>query len=211
VAGHRPARLSVPQNPAPGHLAWPGAFFVPVHYRPVSRQVLDEARPILLRLALTSTVSAGRVTPRSGGSVHHTSGRPSGAPHTAERFAQLISDSHSEREARGWLEAARHELQVTLRRPLASASDESWRELELRIVSEGAGFPAVEVAIMCKCTTSFVRSARIGAERDPEHGRSLAGVSRERWSHELRAAGYSLRQVSALTGIPRSTLSGREH
>jgi hypothetical protein len=176
---------------------------------PVSQRVLHEARPILLRLALTSTVSAGRVAPRSAGSVH-SSQRPAGSAHTAERLAALIANAKSEREARDWLEVARNELQTTLRRPLAGVTHESWRELEVRIVSEGAGFPAVEVAIMCKCTTTFVRSARIGADREPEHGRSLAGVTSERWARELRAAGYSLRQVSALTGIPRSTLSGRE-
>lgn len=69
---------------------------------------------------------------------------------------------------------------------------------------------AVDVAIMCRCTVTVVRRARLAAERDPERGKSLAGVSVERWARELRACGYSLRQVSALTGIPRSTIADRE-
>ena len=174
---------------------------------PVSLGVLEEARPVLLRLALTSTVGAGRVTPRAR-SVH-TSGRPSGTLHPAERYAQLIAGARSEREARSHLDAARRELQSTLRRPFEGASVESRGALALRIVSEGVGMSPIEVAILCRCTPSFVRTSRIAAECDPEGGKSLAGVTRERWATELRAAGYSYRQVSALTGIPRSTLADR--
>lgn len=173
----------------------------------VSVGVLEEARPVLLRLALTSTVGAGRVKPRAR--TAHGSGRPSGTLHPAERYARAISEAHSEREARSVLDAARRELQGILRRPFMGASMETRDQLALRIVSEGTGLSAIEVAINCKCTTSFVRTARIVNEREPETGRSLAGVSVERWATELRAAGYSYRQVSALTGIPRSTLFDR--
>lgn len=173
---------------------------------PVS--VLDEARPVLLRLALTSTVGAGRVTPRSG--LAPTGARPSGTVHVAERYASLIAGAGSERDARRWLDEARAELQSVLRRPFAGVSESDRRELELRIVSEGVGMTAVEVAVMCRCTVTVVRRARLGAERDPERGKSLAGVTRERWVRELRASGYSLRQCEALTGIPRSTIADRE-
>lgn len=170
--------------------------------------MLDEARPVLLRLALTSTVGAGRVTPRSG--LSPTSARPSGTLHVAERYAHLIADAGSERDARRWLDEARAELQSVLRRPFAGVGEADRRELELRIVSEGTGMTAVEVAVMCRCTVTLVRRARLGAERDPERGKSLAGVSVERWVRELRASGYSLRQCEALTGVPRSTIADRE-
>ena len=172
---------------------------------------MSEARPVLLRLALTSTVSAGKVVPQSSGPVHHTSSRPSGsAQPPAERYAALIMASRTDHEARRHLEAARLELQTTMRRPLANTSRHTARELASRIVSEGAGMTAVDVAVMCRCTPGLVRAARVGADRDPERGRSLVGVTRERWASELRAAGYSLRAVSAMTGIPRSTLHHRE-
>ena len=164
---------------------------------------------MLLRLALTSSVSAGRVAPRSGGAVPKST-PPSGTLGVAERYAQLIAAATSDREARRHLDAARAELQAILRRPLAGATDVTRHELELRVVSEGSGMAAVDVAIMCRCTVSLVRHARICAERDPERGRSLVGVSAERWARELRASGYSLRAVAALTGVPRSTLAGRE-
>lgn len=162
---------------------------------------------MLLRLALTSTVGAGRVKPR--GQNVHNSGRPSGTGHPAERYARAIGEARSEREARAHLAAAQCELQSILRRPFIGASAETRDRLALRIVTEGTGMSPIEVAILCKCTTSFVRAARIEHERAPEHGRSLAGVSADKWAHELRAAGYSYRQVAALTGIPRSTLASR--
>ena len=166
---------------------------------------------MLLRLALTSTVSAGKVVPQSSGTIVHSSARPSGgAQSPAERYADLILAAGSEREARRHLEAARLELQGILRRPLANTSRHTAPELASRIVSEGTGLSAVDVAVMCRCTPALVRAARVGADRDPTWGRSLGGVTRERWAAELRAAGYSLRAVAAMTGIPRSTLHHRE-
>jgi len=188
-----------------------GIFFCPVCHHVSVLEVLNEARPVLLRLALTSQVGAGQVVPQSSGTTVHSSSRPSGTPQSpAERYADLIMAAGSEREARRHLEAARLELQAVLRRPLAVTTAHSARELASRIVSEGVGMSAVDVAMVCRCTPSLVRASRIAADREPERGRSLAGVTRERWASELRAAGYSLRAVSAMTGIPRSTLHSRE-
>jgi hypothetical protein len=80
---------------------------------------------------------------------------------------------------------------------------ETLAELKRRILKEGDGWSAKDVALACRCTPTLVRRTREEAERNPEDGRVEGSLAHAR---ELHAQGLSLRQIATLTGIPKSTL-----
>lgn len=172
--------------------------------------LLAEARPVLLGLALASSAPTAKLGVRAAPAGGASSGRPAG-PRTppAERWAALIAGALTVSEGRRHLSAARAELQSIRRRPLALASTDTLADMEARIVSEGVGMSALEVAVTCRCTTSMVRRARIQADCDPERGHPLTATTPEVAAVMLRASGLSLRATAQLTGIPRSTLAAR--
>jgi hypothetical protein len=71
---------------------------------------------------------------------------------------------------------------------------------------DGEGVAPLQVSIALRCTSTFVRRARIARGREPEHGRV---VDVELEPRALLAAGLSYRQVAVVLGVPRSTLHER--
>lgn len=84
--------------------------------------------------------------------------------------------------------------------PPVGESPEQWAD---RIIRDGEGWSAKDVALSERCTPRMVRRLRLTRERNPEDGRIEGSLAHAR---ELRRAGHSLRSVAMLTGIPKSTL-----
>jgi len=171
-----------------------------------------EARALLVRLALTSNVRANALLPV----VSHDgpdSTPPTGTPHPADVLADELDRAGEDAIAIGYvIERARLELDA-LRRPLAGPAGESAVDLAAEVVAGGEGWHALDVAIALRCTPTFVRRARLAAGRDPERGSALPPVeangSPVEFGVQLLAAGYSVRQASAISGVARSTLHSR--
>ena len=173
-------------------------------------EILDNARPILIRLALVSHAPAGRLDamPRTHGTPEHR--RPPGDAHPpAERYRDRLQAATSPVEARRVLDEARAELERTLRRPLAVERVETAEEFAERIVLDGAGWTADEVALAVHCLPRFVRAARLGYGRDPEDGLTPPDGDPMAVARRLYGEGRSLRTIERLTGLPRSTLHDR--
>jgi hypothetical protein len=102
--------------------------------------------------------------------------------------------------------AAEAELRAWQRRDpeLNTVKTETLEDLKRRIIEEGEGWGAKDVALAMRVTPTLVRNARTEAEREPEYGRPDGSLAHAR---ELRAEGLSLRQIAVLTGIPKSTLA----
>jgi hypothetical protein len=97
----------------------------------------------------------------------------------------------------------RAELAAWRRRPDPPPQGESLSELKRRVVSDGEGWTPQEVALAMRVTPTFVRAARVEAEREPQHGRPDGSLAH---GLALLDNGLSLRQVAQITGIPKSTL-----
>lgn len=172
--------------------------------------VLEEARPVLLRLAMVSHAPALRLGAVRGSNGAHESSRPPGEliP-DAEYFHNRLQRSETVSDARETLSEARACLAGVLRRAMAHVPGESAVELAARITEDGAGWTAEDVAQAMRVTPTFVRRARLLAGRDPENGLTPPDADPMVLAVELFAAGRSLRTIARLTGIPRSTLHDR--
>lgn len=135
---------------------------------------------------------------------------PNGEAHPMhERWAALIAAAPDAGTARLLLEQAEAELGAWLRRPLAPDTAETLEELAARIVADGWGITAPEAACAMRCTPTLVRRLRLAARRHPENGYALPERHGDPLTDArvLDKAGLSLRQIEALTGLPKSTLS----
>jgi DNA-binding IclR family transcriptional regulator len=128
-----------------------------------------------------------------------------------DRWALVFDRHHEPERLRDLLAEARAELDGWLRRPLAPDTTETLEELCARIVTDGWGVTADDCSRAMRCTPTLVRRARLAATRHPESGYHLPvrTVDPWRWAHQLDSAGLSVRQIAALTGVPKSTLHER--
>lgn len=91
--------------------------------------------------------------------------------------------------------------------------EESAAQLEERMVREGEGFPADEVAVRFRTGVSRVRRVREAAGREPAFGRLLeheSGLStedRRRRVRELRAENLPLSSIARIVGVDKGTVS----
>lgn len=146
--------------------------------------------------------------PRSRGTPEH--GRPSGErfpPH--ERFAQRLADARTFEQVEQIAREAHDALLAATKRPFGHRSYETVEERDERILADGEGWAAEDVADAMRCRAGAVRSARLARGRDPETGYSLPDGDPFLVALELRAQGRSTRVIESLTGIPRSTLRYR--
>jgi hypothetical protein len=164
-----------------------------------------EQRQVLLELELTSTARAYAFAPLVSGSSP-TSGVPNGEDTPAAYWRDRFGDARTEREAHELTELARVELRSIRRRAFPALSYDSADELVERVIRDGEGVAPLQVSIALRCTSTFVRRARIARGREPEHGRV---VDVELEPRALLAAGLSYRQVAVVLGVPRSTLHER--
>ena len=164
------------------------------------------ARSILARMEMLSYGPVHRFGGRRGA---ESPGAPQGEAHPLhDKWRALFVEAGDPETLRAYVQQAAAELDAALRRRLVPEATETLDELCARIVADGWGIAADECAVAMRCTPTLVRRARLSAGRHPETGGSLpeANGDPKAWARELDAAGLSLRQIEAITGVPRSTL-----
>ena len=152
--------------------------------------------------ALVSYGSVQRLGQRRGGEGN---GLPTGEPHPpADFWIERYLKASSEDRPR-IAEQAAAELQAWKRRApeLAQIKTETLDDLKRRILRDGEGWEAKDVALACRCTPTLVRRVRSEAERSADDGRPEGGLAH---GLQLLRDGCSLRQAAMSTGIPKSTL-----
>jgi hypothetical protein len=168
------------------------------------------AKPVLVRLMLISNAPVMRLGSVRGMNGAHESSRPPGESYPdAEHFAFRLECASTVAEARAAYIEARAALMRALRRPMAPGTTETLEEYMERAVNDGEGWTAEDAADALRCTPTFLRRLRLAAGRDPETG--LLPPTSDPWAlaRQLHDGGRSVRTISALTGIPRSTLHDR--
>lgn len=174
---------------------------MPLDLPRTARQVLAELQ-LLMHGKTTSYNSSG------GGRSENENAVPQGEsnpPHevwrrrmekaTPEKLPGLII------EARGELEAIRGYGRAAQPKP----KGESRGEWEARLIREGEGFDARDVAVKFHTSVRVVTTLRANAGRDPSKGGSLVPVeasveARRERVEQLRRGGASTRQIARLTG-----------
>lgn len=173
--------------------------------------VRKAAGPVLLRLTLVSHAPTARLgSTGSGSNGAHESHRPPGdSTPDAEYFRNRLDRAETLSDALEAYLSARACLAGILRRTMAVVAGETAAELAERIVEDGEGWTAEDVALALRCTPTFVRKARLSLGRDPETGYSAPDGDPMAVALELHQRGRSIRTIARLTGIPRSTLHDR--
>jgi hypothetical protein len=169
-----------------------------------------QTRELILRMSLLSYGATMRYGDRRGGDSEHVG--PPGEPlPMAEQWARMFDAAPNRETLRQWLEAARAEFDAYIRRPLAPDTVETLEELCERIVRDGWGITAEECALAMRCTPTLARRARLEALRNPETGYPLPERTADphAWLIALDRAGLSVRQIEALTGVPKSSVHDR--
>ena len=178
-------------------------------------QLQAAVRQTLVELTMTSHAPSTTFgTPKVKGGA--TARAPRLDHNPAERYVQAATDGwHSGARLERVLGQARSELERIRRRPMPDVTAvETETDLAARIVRDGDGLPAADVALALRCTRTRVRKARATAGRDPERGRPLPaevvnGTPME-FGVGLVRNGYSVRAAAALTGVAdQSTLHAR--
>jgi hypothetical protein len=169
---------------------------------PSVRSVEHEMREVLTHLALTS-VTRARVYVGTISSSSRTSLPPTGESSPAAAWCERFNAA-APVDRQAVLAGARDELANIRRRrfPLTTVRDGD--DLRERIVHDGEGLDALEVAIALRCTPTMVRRTRLVHGRDAERGKHVTLLALE--PRALLAAGMSIRTAAAVTGVARSTL-----
>jgi hypothetical protein len=168
-----------------------------------------DAQAIITRMSLISYGATAPMGIRRG-----ESGRifpPGERRPLAEVWAALIDAAPAGRARSVVIEQAHGALMAHIRRSFVATVVESYEDLAERIVTDGWGLDAEECARAMLATPTLVRRARLDAHRHPETGYPLPDELPDRmaWARALYAEGLSLRQIEALTGLPKSTLHDR--
>lgn len=170
----------------------------------------DAMRRLLTRLELT-TNGATSTWDASGGAEPDYIPRlgHSDAPHL--HYLELWNAATTDAARQRVYEAAQDELDAILHSRGDSTREESKQSLHARIVREGKGWPAVRVAIHCRCGVTVVHSARHAAGVDLEFGEepraapapagAAGSAARREQLEQLIAGGRSLRQAAEHLGI----------
>lgn len=107
--------------------------------------------------------------------------------------------------------AARAELEAFRKRPKITVIMETEEELEARIVKEGQGWTVEQVAIHCRCTTTFARKARLKAGVSVTTGNApkevvLGAFDQREHAREMAENGATERQIEFVTKLPKTTV-----
>jgi hypothetical protein len=175
-------------------------------------------REVLLRLAMTSNGRTAAYDSSGGGTPDYVlvddQGRgkldPADAPHLtfAARWDRAVDDD----ERAAILKEAQEELDAIRRSHADPKAVESKDERDRRIIKDGRGFPASEVAIAIRCGVTDVHRARAAAGVDLEfgekrvNGRALGRGDRNAEILHLAKNGMNPFQIATRLGIPRSSV-----
>lgn len=172
--------------------------------------VHTQAANLLARMSLISYGAVQAYNTKTRAS--RGAGKPNGDAHPmADEWAALFAAARDEDHLRDLVSAGQAALDAWIRRPLAADVAENLEDLCSRIVGDGWGVSADECSRAMRCTPTLVRRARLEASRHPETGYHLPARLPDAmaWARSLEDAGLSLRQIEALTGLPKSTLHDR--
>jgi hypothetical protein len=169
-----------------------------------------EFRQILAQLELISHGTTQSWSPSHGGEkeVAFPPGE-SKPPHVRwrEEWKKATDDDGRTNAIKG----ARNELKSLSTRSITAVSVETEEQLSKRVVKDGEGWTVEEVAQRMRCTTTFVRKARVKDGRDiatgikPEEIIEGLAVKRER-ARELAKRGLTERQIAMHTGLSKTTV-----
>lgn len=167
-----------------------------------AQQIRSRARSVILQLELTSN---GTTTSWDSDTAHqHASSRPpsNGDPHPPHlRFQHEMNTARDDRELEAVVERAEAELSA-IRHGHTTTTEirpESQTELYARIVKDGEGWTAKEVAINMRCLPRDVTTARRSAGREPIYGRATKhtpAVDKAEQARVMRADGATTRQIA---------------
>jgi hypothetical protein len=174
-------------------------------------------RDVLLQLALTSNGRTVSYDSSGGGTPDYVlvddNGRgkldPDDAPHL--RYAQEWDAAGDDGARAAVLKAAIDTLNHIRRSHADPNAVESKEDLHRRILKEGKGWPANEVAISLRCGVTVVHKARADAGMDEfgerrTNGRELNREARNAEILRLTRKGMNPFQISEALGIPRSSV-----
>lgn len=120
-----------------------------------------------------------------------------------DHWLDLWLGASTSSERRLVVQAARSELQSWKRRSDPPPEGETGEEMIERLIRDGEGWRAEDVALAFRCTPRMVRRWRVERDRNPETGRPDGTLAQ---AQDLIAQGMTLRQAAMLTGIPKSTI-----
>lgn len=171
-------------------------------------EVLSDARQTLAEMELLPYGNSASFDPTARSPSAERVGVPAGESHPMrDHYARRLTDAPDAASAARVLGQARAALNAERRQPMAVSRVETLAELRQRILDDGTGWLADDVALAMRCLPRVVRRARLLAGRDPEHGRPMpTGADRMDWAVQLVTTGCTQREAAAVTGVPRSTL-----
>lgn len=168
-----------------------------------------EIRQVLIDLELISHGSISAYNSSGGGHGENEHAIPPGEnrpPHLYWR--ECFSDTNDETHRRTLLKAAQAELSTLRRRPKPTTEAQIMSDKEImeeRILREGSGWTASEVARTFRCSIGFVRKTRLHNARDTETGAALLDLTMsDRQVMVLRLASVeklSQKQIAERMGI----------
>ena len=184
----------------------------------MSENIEHQMREVLVALGMTgagrtTSVDASRSTTPDWSLVDDRGrGRltPGDAPHL--EFALRWDAAGNDDERLAVLEAARSELDAIRRSRANPAANESKKDRDARIVRDGEGWAAREVAISFRTGIKDVWAARRAAGREleygqrPRDGRELSRDERRAEILRLRGAGLHPTAIADSLQLPRSTV-----
>jgi hypothetical protein len=173
---------------------------------------------VLLQLALTSNGRTAAYDSSGGGEADYVlvddNGRarldPADAPHLL--YAAAWDAAGDDEERRQVLEEAKDTLDRIRRSHADPTVAETKEERDRRIIKEGKGWPASEVAIHIRCGVTDVHKARAAAGLDVEfgeqkvNGRALTREQRNAEILHMTQKGMNPFQIAEALGIPRSSV-----
>jgi hypothetical protein len=163
-------------------------------------------RTLLARMAILSNGTVTKLGGRGGGESSRI-GPPGDSRPMVDKWAALFAGATTPEALAELTEAAQHDYDTTIRRPLAPDTTETWEELAARIVRDGWGVTADECARAMRCTPSMVRRARLSEMRHPDTGHALpTGMGAVEWARALDDAGLSVREIALVTGVAKSNV-----
>jgi transposase len=168
-------------------------------------------RDVLLQLALTSNGRTASYASSGGSETDYSPSLSFGdAPHL--HFAKLWNAAETDGRREEVLAEAEETLDAIVRSHGDPGRIETKQELYARIVSEGEGWSARDVATRFRCGISVVWHARAGDGRDieygrrPRNGRALTADERQAEVSRLLDEGMSARQIANALRVGYNTV-----
>lgn len=172
---------------------------------------------VLTKLGMTSNGTTAHMDADSGGGSarHHDSTIPRLGAHDAPHlfYAALWDDAETDEQREQILARAIDELDRIQHSRADRTTEESKEDRDERIVEEGVGFPALEVARHFHCGELDVRRARAAAGCDEDYGQlPIDGKAMPTQERQLRVAamvgmGMTASQITFALGVSYSTIA----